>query len=222
MRARANGIDLYYERAGKGAPLLLLHGNGEDHTIFRETIPLLAQGWEVIAPDSRGHGQSEAAPLHYADMARDVAALIHVLGLPNPILCGFSDGGIVGLELALRYPGLLRGLILCGANADPAGLCFTSRAAMRVGYWFTRDPKLRLMLTEPNLTAADLHALTTPTLVLAGQRDLIRPAHTRYLAAQLPNARLRILPGETHGSYVIHSEKLASIILPFLRELART
>ena len=84
---------------------------------------------------------------------------------------------------------------------------------LRLVTLFNRDPKLLLMLREPRIAPSALRSVTVPTLVLAGSRDLIREKHTRLIAASLPDARLRILPGETHGSYIVHSEKLARLLL---------
>ena len=213
MWVETNGLRLYCAVSGAGAPLLLLHGNGETHAIFDEAAAILAAHYTVYAVDTRGHGQSQPGPLHYADMAEDVAGLIAALGLERPYLCGFSDGGITALLLAASRPGLLRRLAVCGANSCPGGL----KRRWRLRFWLewkkTRSPLLRLMLDEPHITAETLGRINAPTAVLAGSRDLIRRADTRRIAAAIPNSTLRILPGETHGSYVVHSAKLAALLL---------
>ena len=113
MLAQVNGTTLYYEKTGTGRPLMLVHGNGEDHTIFDEAVAVLRQHYTCYTPDSRGHGQSAPAKdLHYADMAADAVALIRSLELRDVAFYGFSDGGIVGLLAAAQsdahrapYPG---------------------------------------------------------------------------------------------------------------------
>ena len=104
--ADVNGVRLHYSVTGNGRPVVLVHGNGEDHHLFDVEIRQLSEaGYRVYAPDSRGHGLN--APMHeyhYADMAEDIFQFIRVLGLEKPCYYGHSDGGIIGLLLELRHP----------------------------------------------------------------------------------------------------------------------
>ncbi len=107
MYAIVNGLKLFYHKEGSGRPVILLHGNGEDHTIFDVAIRDLARSYTVYALDSRAHGKSDPVPsLTYREMAEDVAAFIRQQGLEKPALVGFSDGGVVALLVALRWPDL--------------------------------------------------------------------------------------------------------------------
>ena len=119
-----NGVTLHYAVAGQGRPVILVHGNGESHAMFhREMAQLAAAGYWVYAPDSRGHGANDPlAEYHYADMAEDMYHFIRALGLEKPCFYGFSDGGIVGLLLALRHPDALSALAVSGANLTPEGV----------------------------------------------------------------------------------------------------
>jgi len=219
MIIHVNGIDLYYEQAGQGPPLILLHGNGESHRIFRRATAQFADSYTVYAIDSRSHGRStRVKELHYADMAEDVAAFIDALGLERPCLYGFSDGGIIGLLLAIKYPGLLSRLAASGANLNPQSLSKGFLRFARAMYFLTRGCKWKLMLTEPDISLEELSRIEAPTLVLAGGRDIVETGHSQAIAAAIPGARLRILPGENHGSYVINSPKLYGIIAPFFGE----
>ena len=221
MQIDVNGCTLYYEKVGTGQPLILLHGNGETHLIFDKAAALLREYFTVYLLDSRGHGQSsKVSSLHYTDMAEDVRCFIEALHLPSPFLYGFSDGGIIGLMLAYSCPTLLSGLIVSGANAEPEGLKLGWLRLFRLVGHLTKDPKITLMLQEPHMTKEQLAAITVPTLVLAGSRDLIAEAHTRSIAAAIPGSCLRILQGENHGSYVVHSEKIASFILEYTKTIA--
>ncbi|MCL1806239.1 MAG: alpha/beta hydrolase [Oscillospiraceae bacterium] len=218
MKFNANGIELYVEKTGQGAPVILLHGNGEDHTIFDVLVRQLSPDYTVYAVDSRDHGKSgKVKTLDYHDMMEDVAALIRGLNLPKPILYGFSDGGIIGLLLAIQYPGLLSKLIISGANTHPDGIKRMVAIGMKLTYFFTRSRKYKLMITQPDITDAELKSIQTPTLVLAGSKDIVKDGHTKYIARNIPGSTLRILEGETHAGYVIRSEKLYGVIKPFLK-----
>lgn len=218
MYAIVNGLKLFYHKEGSGRPVILLHGNGEDHTIFDVAIKDLARSYTVYALDSRAHGKSDPVPtLTYREMAEDVAAFIRQQGLEKPALVGFSDGGVVALLVALRWPDLPGKLVVAGANMTPAGIKQPWRTLMRVQNRISPDPKLDLMLTQPHLAGWQLTGITAPTLVLAGEKDLIDETQTRRIARSIPGAKLLILPGETHGSYVVHSDKLYPAMANFLR-----
>ena len=215
MDAFVNGIRLCYERTGEGRPLVLLHGNGEDHTIFDEAVEVLSNRFTCYAIDSRGHGQSdEVDELHYADMASDLLAFLEELDLRDVVLCGYSDGGIVAL-LAAGQTERIGDLIVCGANTHPKGL---KRAAyLDIQREHRQMPSIytAVMLREPHIPASDLRAIHAHTLVVAGSRDIIRESDTRYIAGAIPGAELLILPGEDHGSYIVHSDRISQIILDF-------
>lgn len=218
MFIKANGKKLHYEVTGKGEPLILLHGNGENLHIFEEATAILKDFFTVYALDFAGHGESEAVKeLHYAEHAADVYAFIRALSLEKPMLYGFSDGGIVGLMLAYQHPEVLGRLAVSGANLEPKGLKRMPRLGMQLRYAFLHDARTKMMLQEPSIQAADLEAITVPTLVLAGEFDLIKDDHTRFIASHIPDSTLQILKGETHGSYVVHSEKIARLLLNFAK-----
>lgn len=207
---------LFYEVTGQGQPLLLIHGNGEDHSIFDKAVAVLKDHFRVYALDSRGHGQSFPVDVyHYQDMAEDVHQFITGLSLEKPILCGFSDGGILGLLLASQYPDLLGGVIACGVNTRPEGIKPFWRMLFRLMYRFNRSPLFQLMLTEPDISPDQLARITCPVLITGGSRDMISPKHLEEVTRQIPGAKLHILPGEGHGSYIIGSVKIAQIVLDF-------
>jgi len=217
MFIKVNGIELYYEKTGQGAPVILLHGNGEDNKIFDVLVEELAQKYTVYAIDSRDHGKSgKVETLDYETMMEDIAELIRELDIRKPMLYGFSDGGIIGLLMAIRHPSLLSKLIVSGANTHPSGSKKIYTVIGHIIYFFSRDRKYKLMLTQPDITEAELNTITVPTLVLAGSRDYVSESHTRAIAENIPDSELRILKGENHASYVVHSKKLYGIIEPFL------
>lgn len=216
MYIQLAGQIINYEHEGEGRPLILLHGNGEDHTIFDELIHALSGSFSIYAMDTRGHGGS-ASPkeYHYREMAEDVYGLIRALELDRPLLLGFSDGAILGLLTAIKHPTSLSGLLICGANRTPKGLKWGAAREIRARFHKTGDPLLGLMLKEPDITDEELSEIRIPVLVLAGENDLIKEKETRAIAAQIPGSRLMILPNEDHASYVVHSSFLKDIILHF-------
>lgn len=211
---KVNNLNLFYTCTGSGVPLIMLHGNGEDHTIFDEAVELLAKHFTVYAIDSRDHGRSDKAEeLHYEDMAEDVRLFIEELGLEKPILYGFSDGGIIGLLLAIKYPNLLSKVIGSGVNVNPDGLVKGWQIIFKIIYFFNRDRKFKLMLIEPDITAEMLAGINIPVFLTGGSKDMIRQEHMTFIANSIPGAKLIIFEGEKHGSYIVHSQKIAQVIL---------
>jgi len=217
MIAEVNGIRLFYEKTGQGRPLVMVHGNGEDHTIFDEAVRELRGEYTCYCLDSRCHGKStDTAELHYRDMATDVILFIRALGLKDVIFYGFSDGGIIGLMAASRCEQITT-LIISGANTSPKAVKLWLRLAVRASYLRSKDKKLALMLREPDIADEELRRIRASTLVLAGSGDLIPEKETRHIASLIPGAELQILKGEDHGSYIVHSAKIAGLIRDFAR-----
>ncbi len=216
MFIELNGVRLFYEKRGEGRPLVLVHGNGEDHNIFDQALLLLEKRFCCYAVDSRCHGQSSAGPLHYDNMAADMLGLLEALDLRDVIFYGFSDGGIIGL-LAAAQTERITTLIVSGANLSPMGVKAHIRLLVRAMYWKTKDPKFALMLREPYISDDILVKIRANTLVLAGSRDLVLERETRHIAETVPGAELQILKGEGHGSYIIHSDKIANLIIDYCR-----
>ena len=213
MKINVNGIEMYYEKYGEGRPLVLVHGNGVDHREFKDSIWLLRRYFTVYAVDSRGHGLStKVDELHYSDMADDMVAFLENLDLRDVVYFGHSDGGIIGLLTAMRTDRI--GLLLPGsANLTPNGVAPWLKAGVKAVYSLTKDPKMLMMLTEPDITPEELAAITVPTVVIAGSKDIIDEKETRLIAESIPGAKLRILEGEGHISYATTGSHLADIIM---------
>ena len=207
-------VKLHYEVSGSGAPLIMLHGSGEDISIFDRAVPLLEKHFTVYRIDSRCHGQSTMnVPLHYELIADDVYGFIVLNRIEKPIVYGFSDGGIATLMLAYTHPDAVRAIAASGANTNPKGLKPLYRFGYRKLAVFSPDPKARMIATEPNITAADLARITVPALIMAGEKDMIKEEDTRLIASSIPRSKLMILPGEDHGSYIVGSEKIARLLI---------
>ena len=217
MLIKVNDTNLYYEVHGNGTPIILVHGNSESHKIFDVLIGELKNNHTVYAIDSRNHGKSDRTKsVSYDLMADDIIGFIEKLQIDKPIIYGFSDGGIIGLLIAIKRPRLLSKLIISGANLNPDGISKSMTTIIKLGYFFSRSKNLKMMLNEPNISADDLEKIKIPTLILAGERDVIKEKHTKLIASSIANSTLIIVPNETHSSYIIHSKKLYDLIHEFL------
>lgn len=214
-----NGTSILYAVEGCGKPLILLHGNGGSHNDLATTMHQMAHaGYRVYALDSRGQGAN--APLeeyHYADMAEDVFQFIEAKGLDKPAIYGWSDGGIVALELELYNPGTVSIMAISGSNISPDGVGDDWLMRMK------REnpnpaPLTKMMMYEPNIMPDRLQRISIPVLVTAGEFDLIAPEHTKLIADSLPKGELRIVEGGDHGNYIYHNFLMGNILLEFLKK----
>jgi len=238
QRVAVDGVTIYYETFGHGPPVLVLHGGLGWLVDMRHQIEALASRHFVIAPDSRGHGRSTDAesPLSYAAMADDMLALLDRLAIRRADIVGWSDGGIVGLTLAMRHPERVGRLVVIGANFDPAGLVSPPDPdpavppVPRSYRWTAPDPAhwsalyrkvVAMWRTQPRYTPGELGTIRSPTLVMAGAFDAIRRAHTDALAAAIPGAQEYIVPGATHRAPLTHAAAVNARILAFLDGPAR-
>ena len=218
--AQVNGVELFYAAEGCGKPVILIHGNGGSHNDMETTQRGLAQaGYMVYALDSRGQGANR--PLeeyHYKDMATDVYEFIRAKGLDRPAVFGFSDGGIIALQLEVMYPGTLGAIATGCANIFVEGALIPSFAD---GFLAEPNPNplTRMMQIEPTMTPQDMQTITAPALIMAGEHDLILEDHTRLIASNIPGAELKIIPGEDHGSYICNSSELTDLLLDFFERI---
>lgn len=214
MILKTSNINLFYEKSGQGKPIILLHGNGEDHTIFQKSITILEKHFTVYAVDSRGHGNSSTvSELHYEDMAEDICEFIEKLELEKPIVYGFSDGGIVALLLSIKYPKLLSKIIVSGVNINPKGIKTYWLWLFKLMYMFSKSMLFKLMLHEPNITDGMLKRIEIPVVITAGSKDMIKKTHIKNIAQNIKTSSLTIFEGETHESYVTNSEKIGKFIV---------
>lgn len=203
-------INVNYYDEGQGQALVMLHGNNEDHTYFREQFQYFKDKYRVIAPDTRGHGKTErgTGTLDFNQIADDLKAFLDELGVRDIILLGFSDGGNTALTFALKYPEYIDKLIINGANLYPMGVKFLTQLPTVIQYgglivasmFNKRYTPLKeiigLMVVEPHISPKKLKSLTMSTLVIAGNRDMIKTSHTELIARSIPNSKLIIIPGD--------------------------
>ena len=209
-----DGVTLYYEVYGAGQPLLLVHGNGGSIGDLTAQIEYFRKRYQVIAMDSRDHGKSSdsAEKITYEKMTDDLAALLDHLHTGPANVLGWSDGGIEALLLGVRHPAKVRKLAAMAANLNPTtdavypevfDMVHTMLngvpAAERETAAGKRELKVgQLVLDEPHIDAKSLEAITAPTLVLAGDHDLIRDEHTLDIYHHITNSQLCIFPDATH------------------------
>lgn len=221
--------DLYYEVYGTGEPLVLLHGNSGSIKDYYQQIPVLSKQYKIIAVDTRGQGKSKDTSkkdFTYKLFADDVKALADELKLDKVNIVGWSDGGNTGLEFALKYPERLNKLVTIGANAFPEGVedklieRFTSQMKqlndMASGETFNERRLLKIMLTQPGISKDDLNKIKSKVLVIAGDRDVIKPDHTEFISKQIPNAEKKIYKDTTHMVPYEQPDQLNADILSFL------
>jgi pimeloyl-ACP methyl ester carboxylesterase len=209
------GIKLYYETYGKGEPLLLIHGNGGSIHDMKYQIAYFQKYYKVIIADSRSQGKSidTAATLNYETMADDFNALLDSLHIKSANVIGWSYGGINGLLLAIRHPEKVKKLVASGANLipdasvlNPSGVEFIedTKKQLNAGKQDATTKNnlklLNMMALEPHIPLTDLHKISCPVLVVGGDNDVIKPAHTLQIFENIPQAYLWILPASGHAT----------------------
>ena len=229
--------------SGEVPPVLMLHGNGEEHGIFGPVIDAVVEtGRPVVAIDSRAQGESTRgqAPLTYELMAADAVEVMSRLGVWDCHVLGFSDGGILGLILARDWADHVLSLTASGANLTPAGLPeddqrFMAEAAAANAAWAAegwegeRDENgnevpspaeaariaelLQLMVDEPQIDAESLGSIRCPVTIMAGEYDVILPEETERIAAAIPGAGAYIVPGAGHTLPKETPEVMAQVLL---------
>jgi pimeloyl-ACP methyl ester carboxylesterase len=232
------GHPTWVDQRGSGpATILVLHGGLSNSDLLLETIgPPLAERYRLVAFDRRGHGYTAdtAAPFHYEDMAAETIGVLEaVVGGPAHLV-GWSDGGIVGLLVALHRPELIDRMVLIGANFHHNGFgsldlpeespfvraiveAYAERSPDGGEHFGEVFEKFTAMAsTEPTLTTDDLGRITAPTLVMAGDDDAVLLSHTCEMYEALPDGQLSIVPGTSHMLPIERPDVTARTVLDFL------
>jgi pimeloyl-ACP methyl ester carboxylesterase len=217
------GCKLYFETYGQGEPLLLIHGNGGSIVHMENQIKYFANTHRVIVADSRAHGRSIDASdsLSYEQMSDDFAALLDSLNIQKCSVFGWSDGGINGLLLAMRHPSKVEKLAITGANLVPDTTAvhpFIHRWARSLNDSIDQLPQTpenrtqrkiaHLLSYAPNVKTIQLGAIQCPTLVIAGDHDVIRNHHTVEIAEAIPNSYLWIIPNSGHSTPIYKKDQI--------------
>src|ERR1700704_6452089 len=224
---KINDINLYYEIYGTGKPLIFLHGNGGSIRSSRAKIEYFKKYFKVIAIDSRGHGKSidtTSKQLTYVQMANDIKVLLDSLNIDSAFVSGQSDGGILGLLLAINFPGKIAKLATFGANMFPGKKAVFDEIdnlvldTLKATKNFNTKRLYSLLAYQPDITEKDLQKIKCPVLIMSGDRDVIRLEHSIKIFNNIPNANFFVMPGATHfGSYE-KPELFNLVLLNFLTQ----
>jgi pimeloyl-ACP methyl ester carboxylesterase len=241
--AHVNGITIHYAMYGQGPPVIFLHGGLANTDYWGDQVQAVAAHHTVILMDSRGHGRStrDARPYGYHLMADDVTALMDSLKIAKADIVGWSDGAILGIDLAMRHKERVGKVFAFAANTvtsgvkdgveknptfaayiERAGREYAAHSATPKDYDSFVDQIREMWAEQPNWSDAQLKAIDTPILVVDGDHDeAIKREHTEYIAAMIPQAGLLILPNTSHFAFLQDLRQFNFAILHFLGDEER-
>jgi pimeloyl-ACP methyl ester carboxylesterase len=240
--AAVNGIRIWYAVFGHGEPVVLLHGGLANANYWGNQVPVLATRYRVIVMDSRGHGRStrNQEPYRYELMASDVLGLMDFLKIPKAAIVGWSDGAILGLEIAIHHPERLTKLFAFAANSDPSGVkdvaqspvfnVFIARSQKEYEQLSSTPDQYKRFLdeirdmwaTQPNFTAEQLDSIRVPTWIVDADHDeAIKRENIEFMASQIPAAGLLLQPCVSHFSFLQDPGQFNKDVLHFLEHATR-
>ena len=223
-------IKHFYIEKGQGETMILLHGNGEDCTYFKNQIDVFANQYHVYALDTRGHGKTPRgkSPFTIRQFAEDLLGFMNERQIEKADILGFSDGGNIAMVFAIHFPDRVNRLILNGANLNTAGVKRITQIPIEIGYHLARKfsrksdkaqanaEMLGLMVNEPDVSASELSKIKAKTLVIAGTNDMIREEHTKLIAKSIEGAELAFIRGN-HFIANKKPEEFNQRVLEFLK-----
>jgi len=235
------GVSSYHETTGEGPPLVLLHGGFCSLEVLRPLARALSTAYQVYAAERPGHGRTpdRDGAYSYDEVVSDTLAYLDAMDLTDAHVVGYSDGAVAGLLLGRDHPDRVRSLVTISANLDPGGFVTEDRQdravpadAMRsitaqyadlspdgAGYSAVVSAKLHAMWAEePDIAASSLTAIVAPTLVIAGQHDMVALEHTALIAESIPAAQLAVVPGTSHLLVLERPQFIGVVISDFLSD----
>ncbi len=224
--ATINGIKMYYEVYGQGAPVVFLHGNGGSIAGHSKRIDYFSKKYKVIAIDSRAHGKTidTISVLTYEMMAKDIHDLLDTLKIDSAMIWGQSDGAILALLLAIHYPEKVRKAAGFAANLRPD----TTAIIPEILDWAEtikkqvisrKDKQLfRLVTEQPHIPVSDLSNIRVPFMVMMGDRDVIQFGHSIEIFKNIPRGFLFVMPGATHFGVYEHPDWFNMILDDFFQK----
>lgn len=236
--APVNGIRIWYASFGKGEPVLFVHGGLANSSYWGEQVRALSTHYQVIVMDSRGHGRStrDAKPYGYDLMASDVIGLLDFLKIKKVALVGWSDGAIIGLDIAMHHPERLSKLFAFAANYDTSGVADATNNQVvdayiaRAGEEYAKlsstpteyksfvDQITHMWSTQPHWTKADFAKIKTPTWIVDGDHDeMVKTDQPRTMADWMPEAGLLIEPDVSHFAFIQAPQQFNADVERFLK-----
>jgi pimeloyl-ACP methyl ester carboxylesterase len=238
--APVNGIKIWYAEFGHGTPVILLHGGLGNSNYWGLLVPALEKHYRVIVMDSRGHGRSTRndEPYGYDLMASDVIALMDYLKIKKAAVVGWSDGAILGLDIAIHHPERLTKLFAFAANSDPSGVADISKSDVFNAYIARAEKEYeklsatptqynafldqigKMWATQPNFTKEQLAGIKTPTWIVDADHDeAIKRENTEFMAAQIPGSGLLLMPEVSHFAFLQDPQEFNDEVLHFLQHV---
>ena len=223
-------INHYFIEKGRGDPIIMLHGNGENSGYFQKQIDEFSRYYHVYAIDTRGHGKTPRGdkPFTIRQFADDLLGFMDRHHIEKAHLLGFSDGGNIAMVFAIHYPDRVNRLILNGANMDPSGVKASTQIPIEIAYrmvrifsLWSRNARLKkemlgLMVNDPYVTAEQVKSIRLKTLVIAGTDDVIKESHTKKIASLIPGSKLVFIEGD-HFIAAKKAEQFNKTVLDFLK-----
>lgn len=221
-------IKNFYTEQGKGFPLILLHGNGEDSSYFKYQTEEFSKYFRVFALDTRGHGKTPRGdkPFTLNQFSEDLLDFMNEKNIDKAHLLGFSDGGNIAILFALKHSEHIEKLVLNGANLFPEGMTFLTQLSVALEYKFTclfgkgnklKKEMLELMVNEPNIRPEELNIIHNKTLVISGSHDMIKSKHSKLIAENIPNSELVYINGN-HFVARNNAKEFNRVVLKFLKD----
>lgn len=221
-------IENYYKEKGKGYPLILLHGNGENHRYFIHQIRYFSKYYRTIAIDTRGHGKSPWGnqELSIDLFAEDLFFFCKKHNIPKVNIIGFSDGGNIGLTFAIKHPEMVNKLVLNGANLFEKGIKERPQRRIRKAYLKAkyidneqsqkRAEILKLMINSPNINPDSIAKLDISTLIIVGSDDVVKKEHSQMIHRKIKKSELVFIEGDhfiAYKKYVQFNKKVHEFLL---------
>ena len=238
--APVNGIKIWYAEFGHGQPVIMIHGGLANANYWGKQVPALDKHYRVIVMDSRGHGRStrNSQPYGYDLMSSDVLGLMDYLKIKKAAIVGWSDGAIIGLDIAMHHPERVSKLFAFAANSDPSGVADIANSPVFNAYIARAGEEYKhlsptptqydafvkqitkMWETQPHWTAADLARIHVPTWIVDADHDeAIKRENTEFMAAHIPGAGLLLQPEVSHFSFIQDPQQFNDDVLHFLEHV---
>ncbi|MBN8576592.1 MAG: alpha/beta hydrolase [Cytophagales bacterium] len=213
-----NGVRIYYETYGMGDPLVIVHGHRSSISGMKNQIEYFSKKYKVLIADTRAHGKTEVGDkkLSYELMAEDIKLLMDKMEIDSAMVVGYSDGGVIGLIMAMKYPVKVKKLVTISACIKPDTTAVSKRAVESIKNQIVKANEMiakndttnnwtmekifgELLLYNPNYDFKDLNKIMCPTLIMQADRDVIKQEHSFQIYRSIKKANLSIMPGLNHS-----------------------